>query len=131
MAIVAAELPPRARDAMREGLVASARFPGRRRAKVSLSVPHLVFAAGLEALAGGGRLRETAEAVAWRALVEEDEHVVAAGEVTLNGDTPAAITRGAPVQSTVDALLTAEREERIASAAFGVRLLPVALLCRS
>jgi hypothetical protein len=113
------------RDAMRQALLASGRFPRRRRAEVSLSLPHLVFAAGLEPIATGRRIHETAQAVAWRALVEEDGRVVAAAEVPVGGDVPATINRGPQVKSTVEALVTAERDERVAGASFEVQALRI------
>src|SRR5689334_22984417 len=125
MTIVAPELPPRTREAMRRGLIASGRPARDRRASVSLSLPHPVFAAGLEPLAAGRHLHETAEAVGWRALVELDEVVVAAAEVPLSGDVPATITQGPVVASTVEALVTADRDERVAAGSFDVRLLRI------
>jgi hypothetical protein len=128
--IIAPELPSHALDAIRAGLQATGRFPRERRGALSLSVPHQVFTAGLEPLANGQRLTDVADFAGWRALLEEDKQVVAAAEVPAStGDSPSAsINRGALVQSTVAALETAERHERIASEPFEPRMLRIPAL---
>jgi hypothetical protein len=129
MPISASELPPDALDAVRRAVGVTGRLPRRRAATVSLSAPHRTFSAGLEALAAGGALSEVAEPTGWRALLEEDARVVAAAELTAGppGAAPAAaaINRGPFVRSTVEALRTAERDDRVAVELFELRLLRV------
>jgi hypothetical protein len=128
MPISASELPPDALEAVRRAVGATARFPRRRAATVSLSAPHRTYNAGLEALAAGGALSEVAEPTGWRALLEEDARVVAAAEVAAAPGAPAAaaaINRGPFVRSTVDALRTAERDDRVSAEPFEPRLLRV------
>jgi hypothetical protein len=129
--IVPPELPARALAEMRHGVGASGRFPSARGA-VSLSLPHTVFTAGLKALAAGRPLREASMLTAWRALLEEDRTVVAAAEVLVADEKAAAssasINWGPFVQSTIDGLEVAERDERVASICFDIRLLRVAAL---
>jgi hypothetical protein len=116
---------------MRDGLEAAGRFP-RGRGALSLSLPHPVFTAGLEPLAAGQSLTEASTLTAWRALLEEDKRVVAAVEVPVSSDTAAtsgaSINRGPFVQSTIDGLRLAERDDRIAAARFDISLLRVAAL---
>jgi hypothetical protein len=128
--IVAPELPSAALEAIRGGVGASGRFPQRRGAALSLSLPHQVFTAGLEELAGGQDLTQAAQLTGWRALLEEDRQVVAAAEVPAAPREPtgASINRGALVQSTVAALETAERHEPVSSEAFEPRLLRIPAL---
>lgn len=129
MPISASELPPDALEAVRRAVGATGRFPRRRAATVTLSAPHRTYDAGLEALAAGGALSEVAAPTGWRALLEEDARVVAAAEVAAGppGAPPAAaaINRGPFVRSTVDALRTAEKDDRVAAEPFQVRLLRV------
>jgi hypothetical protein len=131
MPIVPPEFPAHALTAMRDGLEAAGRFP-RGRGALSLSLPHPVFTAGLEPLAAGQSLAEASNLTAWRALLEEDKRVVAAVEVPVSSDTAAAsgasINRGPFVQSTIDGLRLAERDDRIAAARFDISLLRVAAL---
>ena len=133
MPIVAPELPSDALDAIRSGLLASGRFPQRRGGTLSLSLPHQVFTAGLEPLAKGERLTDVAQFTAWRALLEEDNEVIAAAEVPVSTrESPgASINRGALAQSTVEGVETAERHERVASEPFELRLLRIPALYAS
>jgi hypothetical protein len=130
--IVAHEFPPEAVDAVRRALSATGRFPRRRGGALSLTVPHPLFTAGLETLAAERPLIEAAELTGWRVLLEEDEAVVAAAEVALSegeaARSDASINRGAFVHATVEALRTAERDQRVESAQFEVRLLRVVAL---
>ena len=130
MPIVAPELPSAALEAIRGGVGASGRFPQRRGGTLSLTLPHQVFTAGLEELAGGQDLTQAAQLTGWRALLEEDRQVVAAAEVAASPREAAgaSINRGALVQSTVEALDTAEHHELVASEAFEPRLLQVPAL---
>jgi hypothetical protein len=125
--IVTSKLPPDAIDAVRTTLSATGRFPRRRGGALSLSSPHPIFTVALERLASGDQPLDAAELVGWRALLEENERVVAA--VELPGEDPGAagalVNRGAFVQSTVVALTTAERHERVASERLELRLLRV------
>jgi hypothetical protein len=127
MPIVTAELPPEAIDAIRRALSATGRFPRQRGGALSLSSPHPIFTVALERLAASDRLVDAAELVGWRALLEENEQVVAA--IELPGAEPgkgrALVNRGAFVESTVAALSTAERHERVASERVELRLLRV------
>jgi hypothetical protein len=128
--IVAPELPSAAMEAIRGGVDASGRFPQRRGGALSLTVPHQVFTAGLEELAGGQDLAQAVRLTGWRALLEEDRQVVAAAEVPASNCEPAgaSINRGAVVQSTVEALETAERHDPVVSEAFEPRLLRIPAL---
>jgi hypothetical protein len=129
--IIAPELAPDFLDAVRRALAATGRFPRQRRGALSLTLPHPVFTAGLEPLAAEKPLIEAAELVAWRVLLEEDQAVVAAAELAVSdGDerSGASINRGPFVHSTVEALRTAERDQRVESARFEVRLLRVVAL---
>jgi hypothetical protein len=112
--IVSFELPPAALDAVRQALAATGRFPRRDGGKLSLSVPHPVYDVALARLAAGDRIAEAAELAGWRALLEEDQRVVAA--VELPGGEPGAggvvVNRGGFVDSTVTTLRLAERHER-------------------
>jgi hypothetical protein len=87
-------------------------------------MPHPIFSATLQQLAAGNRIADAAELVGWRALLEEDERVVAA--VELAGRDPgrgsAVINRGSFVESTVKALHTAERHERVEAEGLELRL---------
>jgi hypothetical protein len=125
--IVTSELPPDAIEAVRRTLSATERFPRSRGGALSLSSPHPIFTVALERLAAGDGLLDAAELVGWRALLEEDKRVVAA--VELPGADPgrsgALINRGPYVESTVAALTTAERHERVASEPVELRLLRV------
>jgi hypothetical protein len=128
--IVAPELPSAALEAIRGGIGASGRFPQRRGGALSLTLPHQVYTAGLEELAGGQDLTQALRLTGWRALVEEDRQVVAAAEVptSIREPTGASINRGALVQSTVEALETAERHEPVTSEPFEPRLLQIPAL---
>jgi hypothetical protein len=128
--IVAPELPSAALEAIRGGIGASGRFPQRRAGALSLTLPHQVYTAGLEELAGGQDLTQALRLTGWRALVEEDRQVVAAAEVPASTREPtgASINRGALVQSTVEALETAERHEPVTSEPFEPRLLQIPAL---
>ena len=132
MPIAAPDLPPDAVAAVRRALAATGRFPRRRGAALSLTLPHPVFTVGLEALAARRPLSEAAELAGWRALLEEDRTVVAAVEVAVPAAgaaiSDASINRGAFVQSTVEALDAAERDDRVASKQFEIRLLRVVAL---
>jgi hypothetical protein len=123
--IVTTELPPTALDAVRQTLAATGRFPRRAGGALSLSTPHPVFSAPLERLAAGDRIADAAELVGWRALLEEDQHVVAA--VELAGREPGAggavVNRGGFVESTVTTLRAAERHERAEAERLELRLL--------
>jgi hypothetical protein len=127
MPIITSELPPEAIDAVRRALSATGRFPRRRGSALSLSSPHPIFTVALERLAVGDRVVDAAELVGWRALLEEDEQVVAAVELPAAepGRAGALVNRGAFVESTVAALSTAERDERVASERVELRLLRV------
>jgi hypothetical protein len=129
--IVPSDLPAKALAEMRRGLEASGRFPSGRGA-LSLSLPHTVFTAGLKPLAAGRRLTDASKLTGWRALIEEDKTVVAAAEVSVSDDDAAAsgasINWGPFVQSTIDALGVAERDECVASMRFDIRLLRVLAL---
>jgi hypothetical protein len=129
--LIAPELAPDVLDAVRGALSATGRFPRRRGGALSLSLPHPVFTAGLEPVAAEKPLIETAELTGWRVLLEEDQAVVAAAELAVpDGDarSGASINRGPFVHSTVQALRTAERDQRVESARFEVRLLRVVAL---
>jgi hypothetical protein len=129
--IIAPELAPDVLDAVRRALSATGRFPRRRGGALSLSLPHPVFTAGLEPVAAEKPLIETAELTGWRVLLEEDQAVVAAAELAVpDGDarSGASINRGPFVHSTVQALRMAERDKRVESARFEVRLLRVVAL---
>jgi hypothetical protein len=123
--IVTPELPPTALDAVRQALAATGRFPRRAGGALSLSTPHPVFAAALEPLAAGDRIADAAELVGWRALLEEDERVVAAVELPGReaGTGGAVVTRGGFVESTVTTLRGAERHERAGAERLELRLL--------
>lgn len=127
MPIVTSELPPDATDAVRRALSATGRYPRRRGRALSLSSPHPIFTVALERLAAGDRPLEAAELVGWRALLEENKQVVAAVELpgAEPGRAAALVNRGAFVQSTVAALTTAERHERVTSERVELRLLRV------
>ena len=124
MPIVTSELPPAAVDAVRQALAATGRFPQRVRGALSLTTPHPIFAATLQQLAAGNRIADAAKLVGWRALLEEDERVVAA--VELPGSDPggrgAVVNRGSFVDSTVNALRNAERHERAEAERLELRL---------
>ncbi len=125
MPIVTPELPPAAVDAVRRAVAATGRFPRRARGELSLTTPHRIFSAPLGQLAAGGRIADLAEPVGWRALLEEDQRVVAAIELP-GRDTPGAgavVNRGAFVDSTVKALHDAERHERAGAERLELRLL--------
>jgi hypothetical protein len=124
--IVTQQLPPEAIAAVRHALSASGRFP-RRRAALSLTVPHPTFAVGLEQLVAHERVIESAELIGWRALLEENKKVVAALELPGRepGKNGALVNRGPFVESTVTALSTAERQERVAAERVELRLLHV------
>jgi hypothetical protein len=128
--IVAPQLPSAALEAIRGGIGASGRFPQRRGGALSLTLPHQVYTAGLEDLAGGQDLTQALRLSGWRALVEEDRQVVAAAEVPASPGAPASasINRGALVQSTVDALEQAERHDSVLSEPFEPRLLQIPAL---
>lgn len=130
MPIVAPELPSAALEAIRSGIGASGRFPQRRGGALSLTLPHQVYTAGLDDLAGGKDLTQAVRLTGWRALLEENRQVVAAAEVPVAPGEPAAasINRGALVQSTVEALETAERHEPVRAEAFEPRLLKIPAL---
>ena len=127
MPIVTSELPRDAIETVRRTLSATGRFPRRRGAALSLSSPHPIFTVELERLATADRPLDAAELVGWRVLLEEDKRVVAA--VELPGAEPekagALVNRGAFAQSTVVALNTAERDERVGSQRVELRLLRV------
>jgi hypothetical protein len=125
--IVTSELPPDAIEAVRSVLSATERFPRRKGGALSLSSPHPIFTVELERLAAGDRPLDAAELVGWRALLEEDKRVVAAVELpgAEPGKAGALVNRGAFVESTVAALTTAERHERVASERLELRLLRV------
>jgi hypothetical protein len=125
--IVTGQLPSEAIDAARRALSATGRFPRRRGGRLSLSSPHQIFTVALDRLAAGDRLADAAGPVGWRALLEEDEQVVAAVELpgTEPGKEPAIVNRGAFVDSTVAALGTAEEHERVAAERVELRLLQV------
>lgn len=127
MPIVTSQLPPEAIDAIRRAVAATGRFPRRPRGALSLSSPHPIFTVALDRLASGDRLADAAELVGWRALLEEDEDVVAAVEVPGRepGKAGAVVNRGPFVESTVTALTAAERHERVASGSLELRLLRV------
>lgn len=124
MPIVTSQLPSAALDAVRQALAASGRFPRRSRGAISLSTPHPVFSVPLERLAAGDRIADAATLVGWRALLEEDERVVAA--VELPGPEPgtegAVVNRGGFVESTVRTLRVAERHERADAERLELRL---------
>jgi hypothetical protein len=117
-------------EAIRGGIGASGRFPQRRGGALSLTLPHQVYTAGLEDLAGGQDLTQALRLSGWRALVEEDRQVVAAAEVPASPGAPASasINRGALVQSTVEALEQAERHDSVLSEPFEPRLLQIPAL---
>lgn len=127
MPIVTPELPPDAIEATRRALSATGRFPRRREGRLSLSSPHPIYTVALERLAAGDRPLEAAELVGWRALLEEDEKVVAAVELpgADAGRAGALVNRGAFVESTVAALSAAERHERVVAERRELRLLRV------
>jgi hypothetical protein len=91
---------------------------------LSLSTPHPVYSVTLERLAAGDRIADAAELVGWRALLEEDERVVAA--VELPGRDPGAggavVNRGGFVDSTVTTLRIAEGHERAGAERLELRL---------
>ena len=117
MPIVTSELPRDAIETVRRTLSATGRFPRRRGAALSLSSPHPIFTVELERLATADRPLDAAELVGWRVLLEEDKRVVAAVELpgAEPGKAGALVNRGAFAQSTVVALNTAERDERVGS----------------
>jgi hypothetical protein len=127
MPIVTSELPRDAVETVRRTLSAIERFPRRRGGALSLTSPHPIFAVELERLAAADRPLDGAELVGWRALLEEDKRVVAAVELpgVEPGKAGALVNRGAFAQSTVAALSTAERHERVASERLELRLLRV------
>jgi hypothetical protein len=131
MPIIAPELAPDFLDAVRRAVSATGRFPRRGGGVLSLSLPHPVFTAGLEPLAAEKPLLEAAELTGRRVLLEEDQAVVAAAELAVSegdGRSAASINRGPFVHSTVEALRTAERDQRVESSRFEVRLLQVVAL---
>ena len=127
MPIVTSELPRDAIETVRRTLSATGRFPRRRGGALSLSSPHPIFTVELEQLAAADRPLDAAELVGWRVLLEEDKRVVAAVELpgTEPGKAGALVNRGAFAQSTVAALNTAERHERVGSQRVELRLLRV------
>ena len=126
MPIVTAELSPEAIEAARRALSATGRFPRRRGAALSLSSPHPIYTVALEGLTAGGGL-QAAELVGWRALLEENERVVAAVELpgAEPGKAGALVNRSGFVASTVAALNVAEQQERAAAERLELRLLRV------
>jgi hypothetical protein len=129
--IIAPEPAPDFLDAVRRAVSATGRFPRRRGGALSLSLPHPVFTAGLEPLAAEKPLIDAAELTGRRVLLEEDQAVVAAAELAVSnsdGRSAASINRGPFVHSTVEALRTAERDQRVESTRFEVRLLQVVAL---
>jgi hypothetical protein len=125
--IVTSQLPTDAIDAVRGALSATDRLPRRRGGALSLSSPHPAYAVALDQLAAGNRPLDAAELVGWRVLLEEDERVIAAVELpgAEPGKAGAVVNRGAFAESTVTALATAERHERVASERVELRLLRV------
>jgi hypothetical protein len=123
--IVTPEIPSAALDAVRQALAATGRYPRRAGGALSLTAPHEVFSVALKRLAAGDRIAAAAEMVGWRALLEEDERVVAA--VELPGREPektgAVVNRGSFVDSTVTALRAAERHPRADAERLELRLL--------
>lgn len=130
MPIVTPELPTAAIDAAQQALAATGRFPRRERGALSLTTPHPIFTVTLKQLAAGNHIVDTAELVGWRALLEEDQRVVAALE--LPGREPgtggAVVNRGAFVESTVKALRTAEHHERAEAERLELRLFDASAL---
>ncbi|HEX2413162.1 MAG TPA: hypothetical protein VHJ39_18510 [Solirubrobacteraceae bacterium] len=124
MPIVTPELPSAAVEAVQQALAATGRFPRRAGGALSLSTPHPVYSVTLERLAAGDRIADAAELVGWRALLEEDERVVAA--VELPGRDPGAggavVNRGGFVDSTVTTLRIAEGHERAGAERLELRL---------
>jgi len=123
--IVTPDLPPTALDAVRQALAATGRFPRRPGGALSLSTPHPMFAAPLDRLAAGDRIADAAELVGWRALLEEDQRVVAAVELPGReaGAGGAVVNRSGFVESTVTTLRGAERHERAGTERLELRLL--------
>jgi hypothetical protein len=128
--IVTLELPSAAIEAVQRALAATGRFPRRAGGALSLTTPHPVYSASLEQLAAGERIADSAELVGWRALLEEDQHVVAA--VELPGREPegagAVVNRGSFVESTVTALRGAENHERADAERLELRLFDASAL---
>ena len=126
MPIVTLELPSAAVDAVQRALAATGRFPRRARGALSLTAPHPVYSATLRRLAAGDRIADSAELVGWRALLEEDQHVVAAVELPERGG--AVVNRGSFVESTVNALRRAENHERADAERLELRLFDASAL---
>jgi hypothetical protein len=93
---------------------------------------HEVYTARLDALADGHGLDAATDRAGWRMLVEHRGDVVAAAEVPAAGGgraTPQGqMNRGAFVRSTVDAITSAEQEDRVRDSDFALRLLRVPAL---
>jgi hypothetical protein len=123
--ILTPDLPSAALDAIRQALAVTGRYPRRVRGALSLTAPHQVFSVALERLAAGDRIADVAEPAGWRALLEEDERVVAAVELPGRepGTAGAAVNRGSFVDSTVSALRAAERHPRAEAERLELRLL--------
>jgi hypothetical protein len=123
--IVTPELPSAALDAARRALAATGRYPRRPRGALSLTAPHQVFSVALDRLAAGDRIADVAALSGWRALLEEDERVVAA--VELSGREPgrasAVVNRGGFVDSTESVLRAVERHPRADAERLELRLL--------
>ena len=124
MPIVTSELPPVAVDAIRQALEETGRFPRRARGRLSLSTPHRVYAVTLDQLVSGQAVAAAAP-VGWRALLEEDERVVAAAELAGPelAKSSVVVNRGGFVDSTVEALRVAERHPRADAERLELRLL--------
>jgi hypothetical protein len=125
MPIVTPELPSDALDGVRRALAATGRFPRQPRGVLSLSTPHRVFSVALERLAAGDNIADAADLVGWRALLEEDERVVAAVELSDRepGKGSVVVNRGGFVESTATTLRVAERHERADVERLELRLL--------
>jgi hypothetical protein len=125
--IVTPELPPPAVEAIQQALAATGRFPRRPHGALSLTTPHHVYSVPLERLAEEHRIRDAAELVGWRVLLEEDQRVVAAVEIPGRDPTTggAIVNRGGFAEATVTALRGAEGHERVAAERLELRLLRV------
>lgn len=139
MPIVASPPPDAALDAIRRAAVPR-RLPVPRRLAaltaappVSLTAPQQVYTAGLDALAEGQGLEAGARMTGWRMLVEHRGDVVAAAEVPIHAAAaPRAprgqMNRGPFVRATVEAITSAEQEDRVRASDFTLRLLRVPAL---
>lgn len=98
--------------------------------QTTLTVPHQVFTAGLDALAEPGPVEQVAEPTAWSFIVEERKKPVASTEVHLRtgGEGPAQVTEGPFVQAMTDELRAVEDTQLVRETPFELRMFRVPAL---